>query len=270
MVKNRSTTPPSNPFQAYKCLDNKGFYMKTTPSKKNDKPSSLSDGIGKDSLLKPKKPLLVRLNLLLLQTLECRELLIHASENVSASRLPARSETTTSWPNDLQQVVSQQLEAVQHCIQALRPKFHPACWQPLLELILESVSPDPRHREVGPPSTTTHASDSVPVPSPLSKSRTKTPHFPPKMPPRDFFTSPRLPSPSFLARYKPPLSLSPGNLFRWIRSVIQHLQFTAWDFWNNCTQHDNLLLFLSLALGPNGNGTLLPETPHFSFPAGGD
>jgi hypothetical protein len=31
MVKNRSTTPPNNPFQAYKCMDNKGFYMKTTP-----------------------------------------------------------------------------------------------------------------------------------------------------------------------------------------------------------------------------------------------
>ena len=162
------------------------------------------------------------------------------------------------------------MEAAQHCIQALRPKFRPACWQPSLESILESVLLDPRHREVGPPSTTTRASGSVPVPNYSLKSRNTTPHFPPKMPPKDFFTSPRLPIPSFLARFKPPMSSSPGNLFHWISSLIQHLQFTAWDFWDSCTQPDNYLFFFSLALGPNGNGTLLPETPHFSFPAGGD
>jgi hypothetical protein len=262
MVKNRSTTPPNNPFSDYKGLDNKGSYVTTTSSKKNDKPSSLFDGIGKfrsaDLLLKSNKPLLVRLHLLLLQTFECRDLLTRVPENVAALHLPARMETTTSWPKDLQQALSQQLEAVQHCIQALRPKFRPACWQPLLESILESVSLDPRHREVGPPSTTTRASDSVPVPNLSLKSRNTTPHFPPKMPPKDFRTIPlqtyNLPSappgaswvsesvwtlPPFSSVFSLfPAPFFPGNLYRWIQSLIQRFYSTAWDFWDICTDPD--------------------------------
>jgi hypothetical protein len=280
MVKNRSTTPPNNPFQAYKCLDNKGFYMKTTPSKKNDKPSALSDGIGKDSLLKPKKPLLVRLHLLLHRTLsvmaktqKSRDLLIRCSENDSASSLPAELDPASLLKvvDQQQKEVRQQIRSIWPQIQALRPQFRPAHWRPSLEPIAESIAPDQRYREVSPPSLIIPASDLVPVPGLLLKTRTQTPHLLPNMPKRDFFTSPlRLPFPLFFGRYILPMSLSSGNLFRWILALLQHLQFTAWDFWDICTHPDKHPFLFLLCVGPKRQWLCIARNSPFSFKTGGD